>query len=61
MQVNEHAGQVQQAARIPDIDRAFKDTTTTLDTRAAMKSAEKPRRPSARPAARKPLQYGAGF
>lgn len=61
MQVNEHVGQAQQAARLPDIDRALESTLATLDTRVERTSADTSRRTSMRPPALKPGRYGAGF
>jgi hypothetical protein len=61
MQVNEHAGQAQQAKRLPDIDRAFENTLATPETRVERTSADHSRRPSMRPPAPRPGRYGAGF
>ena len=61
MQVNEHTGQVQQATRLPDFDRAFQNVLATRETRVERTSAEHSHRPSMRPPAPKPVRYGAGF
>lgn len=61
MQVNEHAGQVQQGRRLPDTGRSFDDTRVKPEARAKRPGTEESRQPAARVPVRTPARYGAGF
>jgi hypothetical protein len=61
MQVNEHAGQVQQGRRLLDSSRSFDDTRGKPEMRAKRLSADEPRRQAARGPSGRLVRYGAGF
>ena len=62
MQVNEFVGQVRKGTRLPDMDRASKDTRAMRESRAERPAADAPRRREAvTETTRLPRQYGAGF
>ena len=62
MHVNESVGQIQKGTRLPDLDRASKDTRVVRESRAERQGAEAPRhREAAAETTRAQRQYGAGF
>ncbi len=63
MQVNELVRQVQQGTRLPDMDRAFDDARTMLETRAERRGTDESRRTGTQQSegTRMPHRYGAGF
>ena len=61
MQTNEHAGQVKHGPRRGHAKQARTALRETPETRAERRDAEGSSRHAARPPARTPRQYGAGF